>query len=103
MTAKERKKDVLHAKCRYLLLIIQSVVTVVWSAAGLATCTHIIEVYKPTLASVTALAVALCASMFVPAAITIAARRWMQPPTSQGVHDVEASQPPAEGIEAADP
>ena len=57
MTAKERKKDVLHAKYRYLPLIICAVVIVGWCAAGLATCMHIIEVYKPTLASITSMRV----------------------------------------------
>jgi hypothetical protein len=34
---------------------------------------------------------------------TTAARRRLHPPTSQGVHDVEASQPPPQGTEAPSP
>jgi len=43
MTAKERKKDVLHAKYRYLLLITYACVIVGWCATGFATCMRIIE------------------------------------------------------------
>lgn len=78
MTAKGHKKDGLSL----IAWIACLAVSIVSGAAGLETCTHIIDVYKPALASVTALAAAfvtfvtfVATSALVSAAITEA---WLQ-------------------------